>query len=58
MPKYNFDWLDDEAKQTVYGTIDLQLKVHKGQIVLGTITGIKKQRSLQDTQKSREDLIE
>ena len=58
MPEYDFGWIRDEAKHHRYGTIDLQLKIHNGQIVLVTVTGSKKQRSLQDTQKDKEGSIE
>ncbi len=58
MSEYDFSWFNEEAKEVVYGTIDVQFKVHKKRIVLGTITNIKKQRSLQDTQKDKGELIE
>ena len=52
---YDFGWLREEAAQVKYGTMTVELKVHDGQVVLGTILSILRQRSLKDTQRPRVD---
>ena len=56
---YRLDWLHDEAKALQFGTMTMTAKIHRGRIVLVTITELLKQRSLEDVrQGNRAELIE